>query len=462
VGEKAMAKKKTKFVCQECGYETPKWMGRCPGCHEWNTMVEELNSESSTVPGTGMHRKSKREKAIPITQVEKLDQPRSDTGIRELNRVLGGGLVPGSFVLVGGDPGIGKSTLLLQATHELAKRGLSVLYVSGEESAEQIRLRADRLDALSERLLVVSETDLTAVELLMDEVRPKLMVIDSIQTMFHPDIASAPGSVAQVRECTGQLMRWAKEQNIAIIIVGHVTKSGSLAGPRMLEHMVDCVLYFEGERHHTYRVLRAVKNRFGSTNEIGVFEMKEEGLAEVENPSELFLSGRPVGAPGTAVTASMEGTRPVLVELQALVAPTSFATPKRMAAGIDYNRVTMIMAVLEKRLGLFLQNYDAYINVVGGVRIDEPAVDLSVAVSLASSFRDVAVSPFDLFIGEVGLTGEVRGVSRIEQRVAEAHNMGFKRVILPEKNGQGWTPPKGIELIGVNTLEEALEVALGG
>jgi DNA repair protein RadA/Sms len=462
VGEKAMAKKKTKFVCQECGYETPKWMGRCPGCHEWNTMVEELNSESSTVPGTGMHRKSKREKAIPITQVEKLDQPRSDTGIRELNRVLGGGLVPGSFVLVGGDPGIGKSTLLLQATHELAKRGLSVLYVSGEESAEQIRLRADRLDALSERLLVVSETDLTAVELLMDEVRPKLMVIDSIQTMFHPDIASAPGSVAQVRECTGQLMRWAKEQNITIIIVGHVTKSGSLAGPRMLEHMVDCVLYFEGERHHTYRVLRAVKNRFGSTNEIGVFEMKEEGLAEVENPSELFLSGRPVGAPGTAVTASMEGTRPVLVELQALVAPTSFATPKRMAAGIDYNRVTMIMAVLEKRLGLFLQNYDAYINVVGGVRIDEPAVDLSVAVSLASSFRDVAVSPFDLFIGEVGLTGEVRGVSRIEQRVAEAHNMGFKRVILPEKNGQGWTPPKGIELIGVNTLEEALEVALGG
>lgn len=457
-----MAKKKTKFVCQECGYETPKWMGRCPGCDEWNTIVEELNSEGSTIPGTGMQRKRKREKATPITQVEKLDQPRSDTGIRELNRVLGGGLVPGSFVLVGGDPGIGKSTLLLQATYELAKRGLSVLYVSGEESTEQIRLRADRLDALNERLMVVSETDLTAVELLLDEVRPKLMVIDSIQTMFHPDIASAPGSVAQVRECTGQLMRWAKEQNIAIIIVGHVTKAGSLAGPRMLEHMVDCVLYFEGERHHTYRVLRAVKNRFGSTNEIGVFEMKEEGLAEVENPSELFLSGRPVGAPGTAVTASVEGTRPVLVELQALVAPTSFATPKRMATGIDYNRVTMIMAVLEKRLGLFLQNYDAYINVVGGVRIDEPAVNLSVAVSLASSFRDVATSPFDLFIGEVGLTGEVRGVSRIEQRVAEAHNMGFRRVILPEKNCQGWTPPKEIGLVGVKTLEEALEVALGG
>lgn len=454
-----MAKKKTKFVCQECGYESPKWMGRCPGCQQWNTMVEEL--ESTATSGTGA-RKPKREKATPITQVEKLDQPRSDTGIRELNRVLGGGLVPGSFILVGGDPGIGKSTMLLQATHELAKRGLPVLYVSGEESVEQIRLRADRLGALSDRLLVVSETDLTAVEFLMNEAKPRVMVIDSIQTMFHPDVGSAPGSVAQVRECTGQLMRWAKQQNVAIMIVGHVTKSGALAGPRMLEHMVDCVLYFEGERHHTYRVLRAVKNRFGSTNEIGVFEMKEEGLIEVDNPSELFLSGRPVGAPGTAVTASMEGTRPVLVELQALVAPTSFATPKRMATGIDHNRVTMIMAVLEKRLGLFLQNYDAYINVVGGVRIDEPAVDLSVAVSLASSFRDLATSPFDLFIGEVGLTGEVRGVSRIEQRVAEAHNMGFRRIILPEKNCKGWTPPKDIKLIGVKSLEEVLEVALGG
>jgi DNA repair protein RadA/Sms len=288
------------------------------------------------------------------------------------------------------------------------------------------------------------------------------MIIDSIQTMFHPDVTSAPGSVSQVRECTGILMRWAKEKNIAIIIVGHVTKAGAIAGPRMLEHMVDSVLYFEGERHHTYRVLRAVKNRFGSTNEIGVFEMKEAGLVEVENPSEMFLSGRPVGVPGTAVAASMEGTRPVLVELQALVTPTSFATPKRMATGVDHHRVTMIMAVLEKRLGFFLQNQDAYINVVGGVRLDEPAVDLSVAISLASSFRDVPTSPYDLFIGEVGLTGEVRGVSRIEQRVAEAHNMGFKRVIIPEKNRRGWTPPEGMELIGVKSLKEALEVALGG
>ncbi|MFC7442694.1 DNA repair protein RadA [Laceyella putida] len=457
-----MAKKKTKFVCQDCGYESAKWMGRCPGCGAWNSMVEEMESKGAHIPGTGIKIRDKHEKATPITQVEKLDQPRSDTGIKELNRVLGGGLVPGSFILVGGDPGIGKSTLLLQATHELAKRGLSILYVSGEESTEQIRLRAERLGALSDHLLVASETNLTAIELLMEENKPKLMVIDSIQTMFHPEVMSAPGSVSQVRECTGTLMRWAKDRGMAIIIVGHVTKAGAIAGPRMLEHMVDCVLYFEGERHHSYRVLRAVKNRFGSTNEIGVFEMKENGLTEVENPSEMFLSGRPVGAPGTAVAASMEGTRPVLIELQALVAPTSFATPKRMATGVDHNRVTMIMAVLEKRLGFFMQNQDAYINVVGGVRLDEPAVDLAMAISLASSFRDVSTSAHDLFIGEVGLTGEVRGVSRIEQRVAEAANMGFRRVVIPEKNRRGWTPPKGVELIGVETLEEALRVALGG
>lgn len=456
-----MAKRKTRYVCQECGYESPKWMGRCPGCGTWNTMVEEMET-AQVAGGPGIRRVSRPGKATPITDVKKQDQPRSDTGMRELNRVLGGGLVPGSFILVGGDPGIGKSTLLLQASHELSKRGLPILYVSGEESAEQIRLRADRLGTLDSRLWVASETDLTAVEALMEETRPSVMVVDSIQTMYHPDVASAPGSVSQVRECTGLLMRWAKEKGIAIIIVGHVTKSGEIAGPRMLEHMVDCVLYFEGERHHTYRVLRAVKNRFGSTNEIGVFEMKESGLAEVANPSEMFLSGRPLGVPGTAVTASMEGTRPVLVELQALVAPTGFATPKRMATGVDPNRLTMIIAVLEKRLGFFLQNQDAYINAVGGVRLAEPAVDLSMAVSLASSFRDRPTSPRDLFIGEVGLTGEVRGVSRIEQRVSEAFNMGFERVILPEKNCRGWTPPKGIRLIGVRTLEEALEVALGG
>jgi DNA repair protein RadA/Sms len=457
-----VAKTKTKFVCQECGYESPKWMGRCPGCQNWNTMLEERDKSEARIPGTAITGKGKLEKATPITQIAKEDAPRADTGMKELNRVLGGGLVPGSLILVGGDPGIGKSTLLLQATYHLAIRGMPILYISGEESIEQIRLRAERLGALHDQMMVASETDLMMVESLIEQNKPKLVVIDSIQTMFHPEVTSAPGSVSQVRECTGQLMRFAKDLGVAIIIVGHVTKAGAIAGPRMLEHMVDSVLYFEGERHHTYRVLRAVKNRFGSTNEIGVFEMKDVGLVEVDNPSELFLSGRPVGVPGTAVAASIEGTRPVLVELQALVAPTSFVTPKRMATGIDHHRVTMIMAVLEKRLGFFMQNQDAYLNAVGGVRLDEPAVDLAMAVSLASSFRDRPTASHDIFIGEVGLTGEVRGVSRIEQRVNEAYNMGFKRVIFPEKNRRGWTPPRGIELIGVGTLGEALEVALGG
>lgn len=422
-------------------------------------MVEEKETE---YPGSRFSRdkKEKRNQVVPITQVESVEQPRANTGIRELNRVLGGGLVPGSLLLVGGDPGIGKSTLLLQTMYQLARQGMRVLYVSGEESLEQVRMRAERLGAIDSHLLVAAETDLTVIFDYMEETKPQCMVIDSIQTMFHPEIASAPGSVSQVRECTGHLMRWAKEKKIAIFIVGHVTKEGAIAGPRMLEHMVDAVLYFEGERHHTYRVLRAVKNRFGSTNEIGVFEMKEMGLVEVENPSEFFLSGRPQGAPGTAVTASLEGTRPILVELQALVAPTSFATPKRMATGVDPHRLTMIIAVLEKRLGLFLQNQDAYLNAVGGVRLDEPAVDLAIAISLTSSFRDQPTQPYDLFIGEVGLTGEVRGVSRIEQRVMEAKQMGFRRIILPQKNVKGWIHPENLEIIGVNTVKEAIEIAL--
>lgn len=453
-----MARSKTKFICQSCGYETPKWMGKCPGCNEWNTLVEEYIDQSASSRSQGV----KKAKASPITQVEQLSHTRLDTHIRELNRVLGGGLVPGSFVLVGGDPGIGKSTLLLQATYQLAQAGNSILYVSGEESIEQIRLRADRLEALHEGLLVASETNLLSIENLIQQENPSIVVIDSIQTMMHPEVTSAPGSVSQVRECTSQLMRWAKEKGIAVLIVGHVTKSGTIAGPRMLEHMVDCVLYFEGERHYSFRVLRAVKNRFGSTNEIGVFEMKDLGLSEVENPSEIFLSGRPLSVPGTAVTASVEGTRPVLVELQALVAPTNFPSPKRMATGVDHHRVTMILAVLEKRLGFYLQNQDAYINVVGGVRLDEPAVDLSIAVALASSFRDHPTGVHDLCVGEIGLTGEVRAVSRIEQRVAEAVNMGFKRMIFPEKNRRGLTPMPGIEMIGVNSVEEALAAALGG
>jgi len=436
-------------------------MGRCPGCGVWNSLVEEKVITGGSKQANRSTKKT-REKATPITKVEKLETPRYDTRMRELNRVLGGGLVPGSMVLVGGDPGIGKSTLLLQSTHLLADSGMPVLYVSGEESTEQIRLRAERLEALSEQLLVAAETDLQAIEVLIEETSPQLVVIDSIQTMFHPEITSAPGSVSQVRECTSQLMRLAKEKRVTIIIVGHVTKSGALAGPRMLEHMVDSVLYFEGERHHTYRVLRAVKNRFGSTNEIGVFEMKEAGLVEVGNPSELFLAGRPVGVPGTAVAASIEGTRPVLVELQALVTPTSNAIPRRMATGVDHHRVSMMLAVLEKRLGFSLHQQDVFLNVVGGVKLDEPAIDLAIALSLASSFRDRPIGVDYLFIGEIGLTGEVRGVSRIEQRVAEAHQMGFSNVIIPEKNMRGWNPPEGIERIGVKTLKEALEVALGG
>ncbi|SHF09130.1 DNA repair protein RadA/Sms [Seinonella peptonophila] len=456
-----MVKTKTKFVCGECGYETPKWMGRCPGCNTWNSLVEEKEITGGRPHMQPMNTK-KKEQAIPITEVKGMDRPRFDTGIREYNRVLGGGLVPGSLILVGGDPGIGKSTLLLQSSYCLAAKGESVLYVTGEESTEQIRLRAERLQALHQGLEVAAETDLTAVEELLREHPPKVLVIDSIQTMFHPEITSAPGSVSQVRECTGQLMRFAKQQGIAVIIVGHVTKSGAIAGPRMLEHMVDTVLYFEGERHHTFRILRAVKNRFGSTNEIGVFEMKEQGLVEVGNPSEIFLEGRPNGVPGTAVTASIEGTRPVLVELQALVAPTNFPSPKRMATGVDHNRVTMIMAVLEKRLGFFLQSQDAYLNVVGGVRLDEPAIDLAIAIALASSFRDAPVQEGDLFIGEIGLTGEVRAVSRIEQRLSEAKNMGFRRVFFPDKNHRGLTIPDGLECVGVSSLQEALAVALRG
>ncbi|GAB2695609.1 DNA repair protein RadA [Paenibacillus thermoaerophilus] len=456
-----MAKTKTKFVCQECGYDSPKWFGRCPGCQAWNTMVEEVDRER---PGKGRSFESAlssaKEKPLPIIHIESVQEPRIHSGMDELNRVLGGGLVPGSLVLVGGDPGIGKSTLLLQMSHSLTRQQLRVLYVSGEESVRQTKLRADRLGALSERLYVLCETNLELIEEAILQIEPHVLIMDSIQTVYHPAVTSAPGSVAQVRECTGHFMRIAKVRDIATVLVGHVTKEGAIAGPRLLEHMVDCVLYFEGERHHTYRVLRAVKNRFGSTNEIGIFEMREEGLREVANPSELFLNERPKGVAGSVVVASMEGTRPMLVELQALVSPTNFPSPRRMATGIDYNRLTLIMAVLEKRVGLVLQNQDAYLNVAGGVKLDEPAIDLGVAISVASSFRDRPTSPFDVVIGEVGLTGEVRSVSRVDQRVREALKLGFRRVILPNRSLKGWTPPAGIEVIGVDDVGEALKAAL--
>lgn len=403
-----MAKPKTKFFCTECGYESPKWFGKCPGCQAWNSMVEETESVVKT-QGMNAPIFQSKEKAQSIINIESDKEPRILTGIGELNRVLGGGIVPGSLVLVGGDPGIGKSTLLLQTSHALTTQGLRVLYISGEESVRQTKLRADRLGALSAELYVLCETNMESIEEAIEQIKPQFLVIDSIQTVFMPEVTSAPGSVTQVRECTTRFMRIAKIRGIATVLVGHVTKEGAIAGPRMLEHMVDCVLYFEGERHHTYRLLRAVKNRFGSTNEIGIFEMGEIGLTEVENPSELFLSERPLGVAGSAVVASMEGTRPVLVELQALVAATHFPSPRRMCTGMDHQRMALIIAVLEKRMGMFLQNQDAYLNVAGGVKLDEPAVDLAVAISIASSFRDISTKPYDVFFGEVGLTGEVRG-----------------------------------------------------
>ncbi|MBW7455382.1 DNA repair protein RadA [Paenibacillus sepulcri] len=423
-------------------------------------MVEEKESVVKT-PGLGSRLIQTKEKPQSIIHIDNEQEPRIETTLLELNRVLGGGVVPGSLILVGGDPGIGKSTLLLQTSHALASQGLTVLYISGEESVRQTRLRADRLGALTEKLYVLCETNMDQISDAIESLEPDFLVIDSIQTVYDPSVSSAPGSVSQVRECTAHFMRVAKVKGIATVLVGHVTKEGAIAGPRLLEHMVDCVLYFEGERHHSYRLLRAVKNRFGSTNEIGIFEMGELGLREVSNPSELFLSERPLGVSGSTVVASMEGTRPVLVELQALVATTNFPSPRRMSTGIDHNRMSLIIAVLEKRMGMFLQTQDAYLNVAGGVKLDEPAVDLAAAVSIASSFRDAPTRPFDVVFGEIGLTGEVRAVSRAEQRVKEAHKLGFKRVIMPTKSLKGWSPPAGIEIIGVETVAEALSAALG-
>ncbi|MFE8703801.1 DNA repair protein RadA [Cytobacillus sp. FJAT-54145] len=459
-----MAKIKTKFMCQECGYESAKWMGKCPGCGQWNTMVEEVEKKATGRRTAFTHSEGSTimSKATPITAIETISEPRIKTDLNELNRVLGGGIVKGSLVLIGGDPGIGKSTLLLQVSSQLANKNESVLYISGEESMRQTKLRADRLGVASEKLLIYSQTDLHEITRTIEKEDPNFVIVDSIQTIFHPDVTSAPGSVSQVRECTAELMRLAKTKGVAIFIVGHVTKEGSIAGPRLLEHMVDTVLYFEGERHHTYRILRAVKNRFGSTNEMGIFEMKEFGLEEVENPSEIFLEERSQGAAGSTVVASMEGTRPVLVEIQALISPTSFGNPRRMATGIDHNRVSLLMAVLEKRVGMLLQNQDAYLKVAGGVKLDEPAIDLAVAVSIVSSFQDKPSRATDCIIGEVGLTGEVRRVSRIEQRVQEAAKLGFERVILPANNLGGWKGPKGIEIIGVKSVNEALKATLGG
>ncbi len=452
-----MAKVKSTFECMACGYQSPKWMGKCPNCGAWNQM-EEVIEHKQKGPKNAISESQSDNKVEKLKDITKESVPRDHTQMKELDRVLGGGIVPGSLILIGGDPGIGKSTLLLQVCAMLSQNH-PVLYISGEESVRQTKLRADRLLEDAGELDVYAETNLQIIHETVKRSQPKFLVIDSIQTIFHPEVTSAPGSVSQVRECTQELMRIAKQMNIATFIVGHVTKEGQIAGPRLLEHMVDTVLYFEGDTHHSYRILRAVKNRFGSTNEMGIFEMKNTGLKEVLNPSEMFLEERTKNVAGSTIVATMEGTRPLLVEVQSLVTPTSFHNPRRMASGVDHNRLNLLMAVLEKKQGYLLQQQDAYVKVAGGVKLDEPAVDLSVIVSIASSYNDKPTRGDDCFIGEVGLTGEVRRVARIEQRVQEAEKLGFKRVIIPKNNIGGWDFPGNIEVIGVTNINEALKMA---
>ena len=444
-----MAKAKSVFFCQSCGYESSKWMGQCPGCREWNTFVEEV------MMSTGGTKKKmstgKTEEPTLLSKVNSESSFRVSTEIAEFDRVLGGGIVPGSMVLVGGDPGIGKSTLLLQMCLLLSSKKHKILYISGEESLQQIKIRADRLGEFEGDLLMLCETDLETIQAVIERTRPELVVIDSIQTMCKGDVSSAPGSVSQVRESTGVFMKIAKTLGITVFIVGHVTKEGVVAGPRVLEHMVDTVLYFEGERHAVYRILRSVKNRFGSTNEIGVFEMGQQGLTEVLNPSQYLLDGRPEGAAGSVVACLMEGTRPVMVEVQALVCRTNFNMPRRTAAGMDYNRVNLLMAVVEKRLGMSLANWDAYINIAGGMKLNAPALDLAVVAAIISSYKDFPMDDSTVFLGEVGLAGEVRGVSMAAQCVQEAKKLGFKRCILPKVNVSG-IHVAGIEIIGIGDL----------
>jgi len=452
-----MAKAKTTaFFCKECGYESAKWMGQCPGCHQWNTFVEEPIGKKETP--SGKVRPMGKAKPAHLSEISIEEKDRTSTGYEELNRVLGGGVVAGSLVLVGGDPGIGKSTLLLQVCRNLAAAGQKVLYISGEESLKQIKLRANRIGTMTGELLFLCETSLDTIQETILEVKPDVVIIDSIQTMFREEVASAPGSVSQVRESTNLLMQIAKGQGVTIFIVGHVTKEGVVAGPRVLEHMVDTVLYFEGDRHASYRILRGVKNRFGSTNEIGVFEMREQGLVEVENPSEFMLDGRPEGASGAVVACAMEGTRPILLEVQALVTQSNLGIPRRTAAGTDYNRVNLLMAVLEKRCHYEMGRYDAYVNIAGGMKMNEPALDLAIVLALVSSLKDRAVDEKTIVFGEVGLSGEVRAVSMAEQRVNEAVKLGFETCILPQICLDKMKPNNKIRLIGVKNVREAIAV----
>ncbi len=458
-----MAKeKKSVFFCKECGYESAKWLGQCPGCREWNTFTEMAVADAkkgSSISRSTVGIKDAMEAPTKLSSISTEKEDRVLTNMQELDRVLGGGIVKGSMVLVGGDPGIGKSTLLLQMCKSLSEHK-KVLYISGEESLKQIKLRADRVGVFSEQFFLLCETNLDFIVEVIDKTLPDIVVIDSIQTMYKEDVGAAPGSVSQVRESTGVLMQVAKGKGITVFIVGHVTKEGVVAGPRVLEHMVDTVLYFEGERHASYRILRGVKNRFGSTNEIGVFEMQECGLVEVPNPSEYMLSGMPINAAGSVVTCSIEGTRPILLEIQALVCKTNFGMPRRTAAGIDYNRVNLLMAVLEKRLGFQMSECDAYVNVTGGVKMNEPAMDLGIVMAIISSYRDIPLPEKTIVFGEIGLTGEVRGIGKVQQRIAEAERLGYKLCIIPKVNIAVTPDNAKIKVLGVANVKEAVEALI--
>lgn len=454
-----MAKAKTSvFFCQNCGYESAKWQGQCPGCREWNTFTEEPVVKS----GSSIKRKSAitSTKPVQLSQVVTDEGQRISSGIGELDRVLGGGIVSGSLMLVGGDPGIGKSTLLLQVCYNLTESGHKVLYVSGEESAQQIKLRAKRIGEFKDDLLVLCETNLDSIKETIDQIKPEIVIIDSIQTMYNENVASAPGSVSQVRESTGVFMQIAKGMNISIFLVGHVTKEGVVAGPRVLEHMVDTVLYFEGDRYAAYRILRGVKNRFGSTNEIGVFEMRQTGLREVTNPSEYMLDGKPENASGSIVACSMEGSRPILIEIQALVCQSNLPMPRRTTAGTDFNRVNLLLAVLEKRAGMHLSACDVYVNIAGGIRMTEPAIDLGLIIALVSSFKDIAVDEKTIAFGEVGLSGEIRSVNMAQQRVQEAKKLGFETVLMPKVSMKSMSKVEGIRIIGLETVRDAVRFIL--
>jgi DNA repair protein RadA/Sms len=448
---------KTIFVCQNCGYQSPRWLGRCPDCSSWNSLVEEIEPQEARLRYGII---TSQEGPVSLSEVEVNEDQRIKTGIGELDRILGGGIVAGSVILIGGDPGIGKSTLSLQASNSLSRNGFLVLYVSGEESVRQTKLRANRLGNSFKNLYIVSQTDLNLIMEYIQRLKPRVVIIDSIQVLYKPELASSPGSVSQVRECAANLTFLAKSTGISVFLIGHVTKEGTLAGPRVLEHIVDTVLYFEGEQRNIYRILRAVKNRFGSTNEIGVFEMTGWGLREIPNPSDLFLSERPRGVSGSIVVPTVEGSRPLLIEIQALVSNSNFRMPRRRTAGLDYNRISLLIAVLEKRAGLKLQNQDIFVNVAGGVKILEPAADLGAAIAIASSFKENPTRDTDMALGEVGLSGEVRSVSQANIRCMEAQRLGFKRAILPKGNLANLEFKGEMELVGVKTINEALEVAL--